>query len=435
MKLKENKGMSLIVFTIILLVLAILGGTTVYLLKKQDAEFQYASKNDVVNNIKNEVYTNTNQVAERNDVVDNNENEENQNKDEIIKKEKLCEYGDIILEAAYVNEEEYLLIYTRKNKNNKIEWEYKTGTERVAENSHIGTSEITEDRIYIEDHGTITVLNRNTGKTLWKWKYAENDTVTKKAEINYVDKQNYTYITYGKTLTILDKNGKVKLNKTYNNLNLTDSHCSFTYINKTEGIVLGNDEFVIVSLKDYSTKISGTYHGKWYDDNQTVEITYLNVITDDNYNQGVLLRGYKEGKEMWSHITDIKPVGQYDNFQILEITNDRIYFNEEGNIVVLNNENGEVIWKNTDANSSIIGSYYLDKEQNLYISYGEKVSVINKDGKTKAVIKHEYLVGLIGEGPTFNFINENELLLEGAKGNVTVNLKDYSIKEAIKRTD
>lgn len=386
MKIKENKGISLLVLTIVLGLLVVLGGGVIaYLLNNPVTVSQNVSENNVaLNNNKNEVYENTNQVA------DNNEKEEIENEDKIIKKEQLDKYGDIILEAAYVNEEEYMLVYTRKDKNNKVIWTYKTGTEKPAEHSHIGTSKITEDRIYIEDHGTITVLNINTGKTLWQWKYEDADVVVRTADVNYVDEQKNTYITYGKTLTILDENGKVKSTTTYDNLKLTDSHCGFTYINKTEGIVWGNDEFVIVNLNDYSKKITGTYESTWSDENQTVKITHLNVMNDDSYDQGMLLSGYEEGNETWAYRTDIEEVGQYDEFGIFEITSDRIYFNEEGNVVVLDKNNGQVIWEYLKSNEDmLINSANLDEEQNLHILYRNgNEHILDKDGKVKEIIEH-----------------------------------------------
>lgn len=412
MKLKENKGMSLIVFTIILAVLVVVaGGVIVYLLNNP-------VKENVA--IQNQTGTQTNN--------DNNEIEVDANEDKIIRKVELAKYGDIIVEAAYVGENERILIYTRKDKDNKIIWTYKTGTEIEAQYSGI-QSKITTDRIYIDEYGTMTVLNKETGKTIWKWKYCEADDVVELAYVEYVDEQKNTYVTYGKNLTILDKDGKVKSTTTYDNIDLTDSHCSFTYINKTEGIVLGNETFALVNLNDYSTKLTGEiFNDSWCDENEQVRATVLRNEGAD----GLLLTGYVEGEEKWAYRTNMYEWAQCDSFKVLEVTNDRVYLDENGSILVFNKENGKIIWKNLDAKENVIGSHYLDKEQNLYIYYGEQVNVFDKDGKIKAVIKHECLGGLVGEGIEFKFVNENELVLEAMAGRVTVNLKDYSIKEAIK---
>lgn len=377
------------------------------------------SKNDLTdkqhNNIQQSNKINT-QLSNNNEIVENEE--------EIIKKIRLYKYEDIIVEAAYIDEYERLLIYTRKDKNNKIIWTYKTGTEIEAQYRGIQTSKITTDRIYIDEHGTITVLNKKTGKPIWNWKYCEADDVVELAYVEYVDEQKNTYVTYGKDLTILDKDGKVELTTTYNNIDLTDSHCSFIYIGKTEGIVLGNETFAIVNLNDYSTKLTGEiFNDSWCDENEQVRAIVLrNEGTD-----GLLLTGYVEGEEKWAYRTNMYELAQCESFKVLEVANDRVYLDENGSILVFNKENGKIIWKNSDAKDNVIGSHYLDREQNLYIYYGEQVNVFDKDGKIKAVIKHECLGGLVGEGIEFKFINENELVLEAMAGRVTVSLEDYSI--------
>lgn len=413
MKLKENKGMSLIVFTIVLAVLVVVaGGVIVYLLN-----------NPVKENVAIQ-----NQTGTQNNTDNNNETETEGNEDNIIRKVELAKYGDITTEAGYIGENERILIYTRKDKDNKIIWTYKTGTEIEAQYSGIQTSKITNDRIYIDEYGTVTVLNKETGKIIWKWKYSEADKVVELAYVEHVDEAKNTYVTYGKTLTVLDKDGKVKSTTTYNNIDLTDSHCSFTYISKAEGIILGNETFALVNLNDYTTKLKGEiFKDEWCDKNEQVRATVLRNEESDV----LLLTGYGDGEKIWAYRTDMYVWAQCDSFKILEVTNDRVYLDENGSILVFNKENGKIIWKNLDAKENVIGSHYLDKDQNLYIYYGE-VSVIDKEGKTKAVIKHECLGGLVGEGADFNFINENELVIESMDGRVTVDLKDYSIKEAIK---
>ena len=425
MRLKENKGMSLIVFTIILLVLLVVaGGVIVYLLNNPVKENVAIQKQTGT-----QTNTDNNQNKLENITIQNQtQNNNDKTEDKIIEKVELAKYEDITVEAAYVGENERFLIYTRKDKDNKIIWTYKTGTEIEAQYSGIQTSKITNDRIYIDEYGTVTVLNKETGKTIWKWKYSEADKVVELAYVEYVDEAKNTYVTYGKTLTVLDKDGKVKSTTTYNNIDLTDSHCSFTYISKTEGIILGNETFALVNLNDYTTKLKGEiFKDEWCDKNEQVRATVLRNEESD----GLLLTGYVEGEKIWAYRTDMYK--GCDSFKILEVTNDRVYLDEDGSILVFNKENGKMIWENLDAKENIIGSHYLDKEQNLYIYYGEgEVNVIDKEGKTKAVIKHECLGGSLGESAEFDFINENELVIESMEGRVTVNLKDYSIKEAIK---
>jgi len=163
---------------------------------------------------------------------------------------------------------------------------------------------------------------------------------------------------------------------------------------------------------------------------------YLQVYTKKDENNNVI----------WTYKTEIEVFGQCDTIQKLEITNDRIYINEHGIIVVLNKENGKVLWKNTNAENFIIGSHYLDEKQNLYI-FADKypyltLYIMDKNGKEKAAISSKLFGDYeMGEGPDVKKVNAKELLLEcsaithnGPESyDVLINLKDYSVKKVIKR--
>ena len=165
---------------------------------------------------------------------------------------------------------------------------------------------------------------------------------------------------------------------------------------------------------------------------------YLQIYTGKDENNNVI----------WTYKTGIGIFSQIDEITTLEITNDRIYINEDGKIVVLNKENGKVLWENTKAENSIIGSHHLDEKQNLYIftdtyPYGT-LYIFDKNGKEKAAISHEFLGEyMIGEGPDFKKVNEKELLLEcstithnGPESyDVIISLEDYSIKKVTKTED
>ena len=106
---------------------------------------------------------------------------------------------------------------------------------------------------------------------------------------------------------------------------------------------------------------------------------------------------------------------------------------EFGKIILLNRENGKIIWEQDDNTVGRFTSWHLDEEYNLYIIGDSGVLyVIDKDGKIKAKIKNTALCEeMVGEGFVFNFINENELLLKGIQRCIFINLKNYSIKEII----
>lgn len=132
---------------------------------------------------------------------------------------------------------------------------------------------------------------------------------------------------------------------------------------------------------------------------------------------------------IWNYNTDSTLEAQYDLVGTLEITNDRIYINENGTIVALNKENGNVIWKNEDCKESAgaIDSWYLDENQNLYI-YRGALMVIDKNGKTKAKMSHEILSG---DGIGFYPIDNNELLLSGMNGYVGIDIENFKVKYKI----
>ena len=111
----------------------------------------------------------------------------------------------VISKDGKSNENGYTLIFYGKDKNNNTIWKYETKMGARTELTTIEELKVTNERVYINEDGTITALNKETGKVIWQ------NNEYKGADSSFCfDDKGTLYICghYGPDLFIVDKNGK-----------------------------------------------------------------------------------------------------------------------------------------------------------------------------------------------------------------------------------
>lgn len=415
---KTNK--KLVVVLIIIIIGLVLGGgyTTYKLLLNNSNSVDVENNNNVSNN-----------------QTDTNDNNDTTNTDIEVKENVISRSlvdtieGNILVERVVVKAEssnqEYYLLYTKKDTAGKTIWTYKTEKDTDAKQCNFINTYYIDGKIYIEENKNITYLNKETGTANWKWAYTDSLSCPIAPRIS-TDPQNNTYITNGKSLAILDKNGNIKSNKTYN-LEISDASIEFIYINENEGYLFGLNNFVQINLKDYKEKNSGTYN--YLMSNDEKYLTY--TLNYKNAQSALILKGTNNnGVANWMYKTQTKPVGQYTNASIFKEYNDRIYLFDYDKIVVINKQSGKTLWsvKNIAANS-VYGFLDFDENQNMYIYKDSEIDIYDQNGNIKT-IKHNANVAYY-DGVEFKIVNKNEILYSGESGIISVNLSNYTVNYEI----
>lgn len=341
MKLKENKGMSLIVFTIILAVLLVIaGGAIVYLLNNQQTvpQIPTGEQNNVVNNESTVNKNEENKGLKLTDFVGNYEFDmgpdgpntikitsngeglkidwvegqfngsdartikvksyklqnnklvievEGDSSNSIIFKENGKTYFTIegieneegfeyfpiemsnvtennkddeqpkenpIIEILNGENDKYII--TAKDKNNNVLWTYTTKECPATELETVEFLTIIENKVYINEDGTIIALNKDNGKVIWK-----NSDYKGASSCFCVDSENNLYIAgyYGPFLCIIDENGKtIKRIGDFGDKYIWPARLELKN-NKELVITCTIEEMdsgvLVVNLKDYSTKV------------------------------------------------------------------------------------------------------------------------------------------------------------------------------------
>jgi len=404
--MENNKSNNKLVITLIIIIVLLLtgGGFLVYTLLSNNPNFNLGGSDS------------------SNSQLSGEENNINNNID-----------GNITQESIQTNSNtaEFYIRYTKKDENGNIIWTYTTQSDVAGQLQTLGTLKETTDKIYINDKGTIVVLNKETGKVIWK---NENHKNTKGLyTANFFDNSENIYLYSNanpNSLIIIDKNGKTKKTITHPNMNdycLEGVYYEFTDDNYLGiGDACGNNPKpnIYINLTDYSIKTTNynSYVVETLDENITVE-RYTNSETTEYYLQ---YTKKENNKTVWTYTTESDYTAQFDKTGTIKNFDDVLYIADKGNIVSLNKISGKVNWKNTESNNSPIISSILDSNKNLYIhtTYGE-IKVIDSNGKTKTTIEHDML-----SATESNFkINNNQLIVTlPGDGELTVNLSNYSIK-------
>ena len=190
-----------------------------------------------------------------------------------------------------------------------------------------------------------------------------------------------------------------------------------------------NIEYCVENIEGkYGLEIDRSYEIGEYGD-----VTIEGIVKEDGKHSKMYTKKDEHNNVIWSYETKGEIPAQCDSIGSIEITEDRIYLYEFGKIIVLNKEDGKIIWEQEDNAVARFICWYLDEANNLYIIGDTGVLyVIDKDGNINAKIENKALhEEMVGEGFNFNFINDNELLLEGIQRCIFIDLKKYSIKEIL----
>lgn len=324
----------------------------------------------------------------------------------------------IDIKKEYKENGEYTLDYSQRDENNNIIWNYNTDSAYEGQYERVGTLEITNDRIYINENGTIVVLNKENGKIIWKSDACKEtggvfDSV-------YLDKNQNLYI-YREDVTIIDKNGKKRAKVFVPSIDCVE----FEYIGDEELLISGAFGYAIINSSNYGVE----------------ESVSLNFFEEDEY----IVLEKKDGndKVIWKYKLKDKKITEYDCLISFDwkyyVENKIILLNELGIITALDLETGKVVWKNSDFKGLNFSNTIFDSENNIYSSIieGPDLCIIDKNGKTIKIVEHFDVEDKIGSDEIRMMYlvefrnNEKELVIQyknvlGAY--MIVNLEDYSIK-------
>ena len=128
-------------------------------------------------------------------------------------------------------EKGYTLIFYGKDENNKTVWKYETKMGVHTELTTIEKLKVTDDRVYINENGTITVLNKETGKVIW-----QNNEYNGASSSFCFDENETLYIAgyYGPDLFIVNKNGKTIKTLEFGNKYMWPGNLKLVNSNKLE---------------------------------------------------------------------------------------------------------------------------------------------------------------------------------------------------------
>jgi len=139
--MENNKSNNKLVITLIIIIVLLLtgGGFLVYTLLSNNPNFNLGGSDS------------------SNSQLSGEENNINNNID-----------GNITQESIQTNSNtaEFYIRYTKKDENGNIIWTYTTQSDVAGQLQTLGTLKETTDKIYINDKGTIVVLNKETGKVI-----------------------------------------------------------------------------------------------------------------------------------------------------------------------------------------------------------------------------------------------------------------------------
>lgn len=320
----------------------------------------------------------------------------------------------------------YYITYTKTTDKNEIIWTYETEKDKdMGQYYQVEHLDIKNEKIYINEKGTIVALNKDTGKVAFKYKYADPEDMGIPARIDYFDEDANAFVSYGNKIIILNKNGKVKTTIENEFLGHWEGGNTIEKIDNNTYLAVGMGA-VLINKNDYSII-------------ETIGIQEF----DDEESKDTWVKKDGKGKVIWTYKTD----GWLLNGEWLKnIKQERLYLFKDGKVTALSTENGRVLWENFDYNGDENDSNpvsCLDSKGNIYLAqkYNPKLLIIDKNGKTLqrlekyqfannfTTVNYEYYGGLDIELSN----NESELIITGdiinfGEGKVIINLNDYSAK-------
>lgn len=185
-------------------------------------------------------------------------------------------------------------------------------------------------------------------------------------------------------------------------------------------------EYCIKNIKgEYGLEIDETYEMRKYGD-----IIVEGIEKEDGSIATRYTKKDKANNIIWSYETKSEIPAQCSFIGELEVTEDRIYLYEFGKIIVLNKEDGKIIWRQDDYTGNRFSSWYLDEEYNLYLigTNPGMFCLIDRDGNIKVKIENESLSEImLGDGFRLDLANEKYLLFEGWDRNILIYFNDYSV--------
>ncbi len=251
--MKENPKIKNKLAILIFMILIIGISVSCFLLVNKEVEIRDNIIEKDYSNNKNVGETIANEFAHENNLERINENVEvvENNEDYIIEKEKDADEGN--------NSDNYSVNFYKRNKtNNEIIWTYKTVEGPYTELETIEYLGTTDKYMYINEAGTITVLDIETGKKVW-----QNSDYNGASSVFCFDRQKNLYMSgyYGPDLCIIDKDGNTvrKIEDFKNEYAVWPDKLYIIDDNKLVieyGVIIEDKKgILVIDLEDYSFKL------------------------------------------------------------------------------------------------------------------------------------------------------------------------------------
>lgn len=183
-------------------------------------------------------------------IIDNKKTDNNKNVEE--NGNANANNGLIVSEMKYEEDTNHYLIIKKLDKDEKVVWTYTTAKDFVGQYENIELLGENNDIVYVNELGTVTALDRETGKVLWK-----NNEYKGYQSLCTLDYEGYLYLTSESTpyLFVVSPEGKTvaKINQMENNdihiptnTEIIDKYTlKATYISQvTEDLEVTNELFI-----------------------------------------------------------------------------------------------------------------------------------------------------------------------------------------------
>lgn len=152
---------------------------------------------------------------------------------------------NIFYETKHEDNTMHYIIVTAKDKDQNTVWQYTTKKDYVAQYEIIEYLGENDNKIYLNEIGTITALDKQTGKVLW-----QNNQYKGQSSLTTFDNEGYVYLAgaLNPKLYVIDPNGKT-VNKI---LDLQDEN-----INNPSDMKIENDSYLKITFPFYMDEREG----------------------------------------------------------------------------------------------------------------------------------------------------------------------------------
>ncbi len=171
---------------------------------------------------------------------------------------------------------------------------------------------------------------------------------------------------------------------------------------------------------------------------QVADIIFTPGTNDSTWSEYAVIEGLDaQGQVLWTYTTGEYEMAQLSRVHEIGLTEDRYYFCEDGAVVALNPNTGELLWKNSDFGGSAMNdaARLVSEDGTVYLCgyLGPDFFAVDAEGNTLCSIGSfdtdyywPYALEKTGSELAITFEGGPEGYVDGKACTVHVNLEDFS---------